>query len=154
VTGAPLQTGSCQTTTATVGDLKCTSGVAGASGTPAPVDVCSAAEYGPHCHSTALLSFSYNVFNGSPIAHTRLPSLGFRSRSPFMAVSGQVTGVKPGSRLPLLSARPAVTLATLKRGCYQFCCLVNRGTMGVSSLPKAVTRRRRDCDSNPGTSAR
>jgi len=36
---------------------------------------------------------------------------------------------KPGGRLPLLSASPAVTLATLKEGCYQFCCLVNRGTM-------------------------
>ena len=24
-------------------------------------------------------------------------------------------------------------------GCYQFCCLVNKGTMGVSSLPKTVT---------------
>ena len=32
---------------------------------------------------------------------------------------------KPGGRLPLLSARPAVTPATLE-GCYQFCCLVNR----------------------------
>jgi len=28
--------------------------------------------------------------------------------------------------------------------------LVNRGTMGVSSLPKTVTRQRRDCDLNPG----
>jgi len=45
---------------------------------------------------------------------------------------------KPGSRLPLLSARLAVSPATLK-GCYQFCCLVNRGTMGVNSLPKTVT---------------
>ena len=26
-------------------------------------------------------------------------------------------------------------------GCYQFCCLVNRGTMGVNSLPKTVTRQ-------------
>ena len=42
---------------------------------------------------------------------------------------------KPGGRLPLLSARPAVTLATLKEGCYQFCCFVNRGMMGVNSLP-------------------
>jgi len=40
---------------------------------------------------------------------------------------------KPGGRLPLLSARPAVTPATLK-GCYQFCCLVNRGTIGVNRL--------------------
>jgi len=59
---------------------------------------------------------------------------------------------KPGGRLPLLSARSAVTLATLE-GCYQFCCLVNRGTMGVSSLPKTVTRQRRHCDLNPGPSA-
>jgi len=27
----------------------------------------------------------------------------------------------------------------LRACCYQFCCLVNRGTMGVSSLPKTVT---------------
>jgi len=30
---------------------------------------------------------------------------------------------------------------------------VNRGTMGVNSLPKTVTRQRRDCDLNPGPSA-
>jgi len=61
---------------------------------------------------------------------------------------------KPGRRLPLLFARPAVTPATLKRAAtYQFCCLVNRGTMGVNSLPKTVTRQHRDCDLNPGPSA-
>ena len=49
---------------------------------------------------------------------------------------------KPGGRLPLLSARPTVTHATLKRGCSQFYCLVNRGTMGVNSLPKTVTPQR------------
>jgi len=59
---------------------------------------------------------------------------------------------KPGGRLPLLSVRPAVTPATLK-GCYQFCCLVNRGMVGVNSLPKTVTRQRRGCDLNPGPSA-
>jgi len=59
---------------------------------------------------------------------------------------------KPGGRLPLLSARPAVALATLK-SCYQFRCLVNRSTMGVNSLPKTVTRQRRDWDLNPGPSA-
>ena len=53
---------------------------------------------------------------------------------------------EPGGRLPLLSARPAVT----PQPCYQFCCLVNRGTIGVNSLPKTVTRQRRDCDLNPG----
>ena len=60
---------------------------------------------------------------------------------------------KPGGRLPLLSARPAVTRATLKQGCYQFCCLENRGTMGVNSLPKTVTRQRHDYDLNTGPSA-
>jgi len=38
-------------------------------------------------------------------------------------------------------------------GCYQFRCLVNRGTMGVNSLPKTVTGQRRGCDLNPGPSA-
>jgi len=31
--------------------------------------------------------------------------------------------------------------------------LVNGGPMGVNSLPKTVTRQRRDCDLNPGPSA-
>ena len=61
---------------------------------------------------------------------------------------------KPGGRLPLLSARPAVTPATIKRGCCEFRCLVNRGTTGVNSRPKTVTRQRRGCDLNPGPSAR
>ena len=37
--------------------------------------------------------------------------------------------------------------------CYQFRCLVNRGTMGVNSFPKTVTRQRRGCNLNPGPSA-
>ena len=45
---------------------------------------------------------------------------------------------KPGSRLPLLSARHAVTLATLKRDATNFA--------------KTVARQRRDCDLNPGRS--
>ena len=52
---------------------------------------------------------------------------------------------KPGGRLPLLSARPAVTPATLKRAATN-CCLLNRGTVGVNSLPKAVTRQLRSCN--------
>jgi len=59
---------------------------------------------------------------------------------------------KPGGRLPLLSARPAVTPANLE-SCYQFCCLVNRGTIGVNSLPKTVTRQRHGCNLDPGPSA-
>ena len=48
--------------------------------------------------------------------------------------------------LPLLSARPAVTPATLKIAATN---LVNRGTMGVNSLPKTVTRQLRGFDLNP-----
>jgi len=86
------------------------------------------------------------------VARTRLPSVGFRSWSRFLAVSLQVTWVinpavgchyfPPGPQLP---SRPV--------GRYQFRCLVNRGTMGVNSLPKTVTRQRRGCDLNPGRSA-
>jgi len=70
---------------------------------------------------------------GSP---TRLPSVGFRSWSRFLAVGLHVTWV----------INPAV-------GCYQFRCMVNRGTMGVNSLLKTVTWQRRGCDLNPGPSA-
>ena len=87
------------------------------------------------------------------VAHTRLPSVGFRSWFRFLAVSLQVMWVinptvachyfPPGLRY----------LRNPQERCYQFCCLVNRGTMGVNSLPKTVTRQRRDCDLNPGPSA-
>ena len=67
------------------------------------------------------------------VAHTRLPSVGFWSWSRFLAVSLRVTlSHKPGSKLPLLSASPQLL-------CYQFCCLANRGMVGVNSLPKTVT---------------
>jgi len=82
------------------------------------------------------------------LAHTRLPSVGLRSWSRFLAASLQVTWVinpvvgchyfPPSLQLP---SQPS-------KDCYQFCWLVNRGTMGVNSLPK-----RRDCDLNPGPSA-
>ena len=58
---------------------------------------------------------------------------------------------KPGGRLPLLAARPAVTPATLKRAATNFAAYC--GTMGVNSLPKTVTRQRRDCDMDPGPTA-
>jgi len=57
---------------------------------------------------------------------------------------------KPGGRLPLLSARPAINLATLKRAATNFAVWC---TMGVDSLPKSVTRLRRGCDLNPGPTA-
>ena len=51
------------------------------------------------------------------VAHTRLPSVGFRSWSRFLVVD---VSHKPGGRLPLLSARPAVTPTTLKRAAIDF----------------------------------
>ena len=47
----------------------------------------------------------------------------------------------PGLQLPLQPLRGLLPV------------LVNRGTMGVNSLPKTVTRQRRDCDWNPGPTA-
>jgi len=89
------------------------------------------------------------------VAHTRLPSVGVLELIPFLGSqpAGDVNQ-KPDGWLPLHSVRPAVTPATLKRAATNFAaCLVNRGMMGVNSLPKTVTRRRRDCDLNPGPSA-
>jgi len=61
------------------------------------------------------------------LAHTRLPSIGFRSWSRFLAVSLQVTwiinpavGCHYFTSTPLLSVRLAVTLATLKRAATSF----------------------------------
>ena len=92
----------------------------------------------------------YKKGTGSPYSITErrvpelIPVLGSQP-------AGDVTH-KPGSRLPLLSTRPAVTPATLKRAATNFRCLVNKGTMGVNSLPKTVTRQHRGCDLNPGPS--
>jgi len=53
------------------------------------------------------------------VAYTRLPSGGFPIPVLGSQPAGDVT-YKPGGRLPLLSARPAVTLATLKRAATNF----------------------------------
>jgi len=58
------------------------------------------------------------MFKGSPYSITehRVPEL-------ILVLGGQPAGDvnhKPGGRLPLLSARPAVTLATLKRAATNF----------------------------------
>jgi len=54
-------------------------------------------------------------------AHTRLPSVGFPGLISVLG-SQPAGGVshKPSGRLPLLSARPAVTLATLERAATNF----------------------------------
>ena len=57
---------------------------------------------------------------------------------------------KPGGRLPLLSARPADILATLKRAATS--SAAQRHDVCVNSLPKTVTRQRRGCV-NPSPSA-
>ena len=54
------------------------------------------------------------------VVRTRLPSVGFRSWSRFVAASLQVTSHKASGRLPLRSARPAVTLATPKTAAVNF----------------------------------
>jgi len=84
------------------------------------------------------------------VAHTRLTSVGFPQPIPVLGSqhAGNMSH-KPGGRLPLFSARPAVILATLKRALPTLLL----GEEGVNSLPKTVTRHRHDCDLNPGPSA-
>jgi len=78
------------------------------------------------------------------VARSRLPSVGFRSWSGFLAVNLQMMRV----------INPAVGCHYFPPGPqYQFRCLVNRGTMGVNSLPKTVTRQRRGYALNPDPSA-
>ena len=83
-------------------------------------------------------------------AHTRLQSEGFRSWSRFLAVSLPVMWVinpavgchyfPPGLQLP---PQPL-------RGLLPVLLLGEQKQMDVNSLPKTVTRQRRDCDLNPG----
>jgi len=85
---------------------------------------------------------------GSPysIAERRVPEL-------IPVLGSQPAGDvshKPGGRLPLLSARPAVTLTTLKKAATNYGAW---RTMDVNSLPKTVTRQRHGCNLNLGPSA-
>jgi len=57
------------------------------------------------------------------VAHTRLPSVGRRVPELIPVLGSQPEGDvshKPGGRLPLLSARPAVTPATLRKAATSF----------------------------------
>ena len=86
------------------------------------------------------------------VAHTRLPSVWFRIWFRFLAVSLQITWVinpavgchyfPTGLQLPPQPLRELLL----------FCCLVNRRTVGVNSLPMTVTQQHRDYDLNPGPS--
>ena len=80
---------------------------------------------------------AYSIGKGS--SHTRLPSVGFRSRSRFLAVSLQVTWViNPAGRLPLLSARPAVTLA---RGLLTVWSVIATQFFSAAGLIAGLSRR-------------
>jgi len=73
--------------------------------------------YGLDC-ATAKRQYTTDKGKGSPysITERRVPEL-------IPVLSSQLAGDvshKPGDRLPLLSARPAVTLATLKRAATDF----------------------------------
>ena len=76
------------------------------------------------------------------LAHTRLPSIGFRSWSRVLCSqpAGDMSH-KPGSRLPLLSARPAVTLAALKKAATSFAAWWMRhgGCEQLRLLPDSIT---------------
>jgi len=107
-----------------------------------------------YCFCTFLIVLPCDIFTTKikvkkvKVAHTRLLSIGFRSWSRFLAVSLQVTWII----IPAVGCHyfpPGLQL----RGCYQFRCLVNRGTMGVNSLPRTVTWQRHGCNLNPGPSA-
>ena len=87
------------------------------------------------------------------VAHTRLPSVGFRSWSRFLAVSLQVTWVinpavgchyfPPGPQLPSQPWRGLLSISLFGEQRHDGC-------EGVNSLPKTVTRQRRGCDLSPG----
>ena len=89
-------------------------------------------------------NYTKNKGKGSPYSITK--RIGSRSWFRSLAVSVQVMRVinptmgchyfPPGLQLP-------------PQPCQFFCCLVNRGTMGMNSLLKTVIRQRRDCDLNP-----
>jgi len=96
-----------------------------------------------HRHEGCLLD-AHLLYKGKvKVAHTRLPSIGFR-RTWFLAVSLQVMWVIN----PAIGCHyfpPGLQLCSWPIGQY-FRCLVN-------SLPKTVTRQHRGCDLNPCPSA-
>jgi len=66
--------------------------------------------------------------------------------------AGDVWVINPAVGCHYFPPGPQLSLQPL-RGLLPFRCLVNRGTMGVNSLPKTVTRQRCGRDLNLGTSA-
>ena len=78
--------------------------------------------------NTMLSRYSIGITRGTAVkrvkvAHTRLPSVRFRNPQLIPILGSQPAGDvshKPDGRLPLLSARPAVTPATIKRAATNF----------------------------------
>ena len=102
-------------------------------------------------HAPRMLLGTFSLFVSfqhwwKKVAHTRLPSVGFRSWCRFLAVSLQVTWV-------IIPAVGCHYFPQPLRGMLPILLLGERGTMGVNSLPKTDTRQRRGCDLNPGPSA-
>jgi len=65
---------------------------------------------------------TYDNHKNVKVAHTRLPSV-YRVPELIPVLGSQLVGEvshKPGDRLPLLSARPAVTPATFKKAATNF----------------------------------
>jgi len=87
------------------------------------------------------------------VAHARLPSVGFRSCSRFLAVSLQVTWVinsavgchyvPPGPQLPSQPLRGLLPISLLGKQRYD----------GCEQFVRTVTRQRRGCDLNRGPTA-
>ena len=82
-----------------------------------------------------------------------IPSVGSGADPGAQAVSLQVTvSHSPGGRLPLLSARPAVTFPAAEHhrplaGTKLYC--LGQRHIGVNNLPKVVTQRCVEQDLNP-----
>ena len=77
--------------------------------------------------------------------NAQLPSVGFWSWYRFLPAG---LSHKPGDRLPLLYARPAVTLATLKRAATSFASWWTEARW-VWTVCLRLTRQHRGCDLNP-----
>ena len=65
---------------------------------------------------------SSNVTQVQKLAHTRLPSVGFRSRSRLLAVSLQVTRVINQALGCITFCQACSCTRNPYEGCYQFCC--------------------------------
>ena len=116
-------------------------------------------------YSRCIIVYKSNEYVGALYSRTRIYAIRtWRGSSSYRATSAPDLNSKPAG-LSIDGTDRRTDGRTLDRfmtltACYttqlvfvnfrfQFPCLVNRGTMGVNSLPKTVTRQRRGCDLNP-----